>query len=161
MFEVTKYGLAINENDKMKMQSGDVHNVLKQNMLVDGFELVLDLENSYRNKIVDERNSDTYLDFFTFFASSPFGMNHPKLNSSEMKEILGSAAVNKPSNSDIYTNLMAKFVHTFSRVAKPDYMKHLFFVDGGALAVENGLKVGFDWKVRKNLQKGLKEEKGR
>lgn len=160
LFEVTKYGLAINENDKMKMQSGDVHNVLKQNMLVDGFELVLDLENSYRNKIVDERNGDTYLDFFTFFASSPFGMNHPKLNSSEMKEILGSAAVNKPSNSDIYTNLMAKFVHTFSRVAKPDYMKHLFFVDGGALAVENGLKVGFDWKVRKNLQKGLKEEKG-
>jgi L-lysine 6-transaminase len=129
-------------------------------MLVDGFELVLDLKNSYRNKIIDERNGDTYLDFFTFFASSPFGMNHPKLSSSEMKEILGSAAINKPSNSDIYTNLMAEFVHTFSRVAKPDYMKHLFFIDGGALAVENGLKVAFDWKVRKNLKKGLKEEKG-
>lgn len=142
------------------MQSGDVHNVLKRNMLVDGFELVLDLKNSYRNKIVDERNGNTFLDFFTFFASSPFGMNHPKLNSSEMKEILGSAAVNKPSNSDIYTNLMAEFVHTVSRVAKPDYMKHLFFIDGGALAVENGLKVAFDWKVRKNMQKGLKEEQG-
>jgi len=39
-------------------------------------------------------------------------------------------------------------------------MKHLFFVDGGALAVENGLKVAFDWKVRKNFIKGYKEEKG-
>jgi L-lysine 6-transaminase len=55
---------------------------------------------------------------------------------------------------------MADFVDTFSRVAKPDYIKHLFFVDGGALAVENGLKVAFDWKVRKNFEKGYKEEKG-
>ena len=39
-------------------------------------------------------------------------------------------------------------------------MKYLFFVDGGALAVENGLKVAFDWKVRKNFKKGYKDEKG-
>ena len=28
-------------------------------------------------------------------------------------------------------------------------MKHLFFIDGGALAVENALKAAFDWKARK------------
>jgi L-lysine 6-transaminase len=134
--------------------------VIGKYMLADGFQLVLDLKNSFRNKIVDERNGDEYIDFFTFFASNPLGMNHPKLNSDEAREILGYAAVNKPSNSDIYTTLMAEFVDTFSRVAKPDYMKHLFFVDGGALAVENGLKVAFDWKVRKNFKKGYKEEKG-
>ena len=39
-------------------------------------------------------------------------------------------------------------------------MKYLFFVSGGTLAVENGLKVAFDWKVRKNFQKGYTEEKG-
>ena len=55
---------------------------------------------------------------------------------------------------------MAEFVDTFAKVAKPDYMKHLFFIAGGALAVENGLKVAFDWKVRKNFLKGYKEEKG-
>lgn len=55
---------------------------------------------------------------------------------------------------------MAEFVETFAKVAKPDFMKHLFFISGGALAVENGLKVAFDWKVRKNFLKGYKEEKG-
>jgi len=55
---------------------------------------------------------------------------------------------------------MAEFVDTFSRIAKPDYMKYLFFISGGSLAVENGLKVAFDWKVRKNFRKGYKEEKG-
>jgi len=137
-----------------------VREVIGKHMLADGFKFVLDLKNSFRNKIVDERNGDEYIDFFTFFASSPLGLNHPRLNSDEVRELLGYAAVNKPSNSDIYTTHMAEFVDTFSKVAKPDYMKHLFFVDGGALAVENGLKVAFDWKVRKNLKKGYKEEKG-
>ena len=137
-----------------------VREVIGKHMLADGFNLILDLNNSYRNRIVDERNGDEYIDFFTFFASSPLGLNHPKLNSEIVKEKLAKAAVNKPSNSDIYTTQMAEFVEAFNRVAKPDYMKHLFFVDGGALAVENGLKVAFDWKVRKNFSKGLKEEKG-
>ena len=137
-----------------------VREVIRKYMLADGFELVLDLKNSFRNKIVDERNGDEYIDFFTFFASNPLGMNHPKLNSDEARELLGYAAVNRPSNSDIYTTLMANFVDTFGKIAKPDYMKYLFFIDGGALAVENGLKVAFDWKVRKNFKKGYKEEKG-
>jgi L-lysine 6-transaminase len=147
------------EKDKI-VQAEHVHDVLKKNMLVDGFELVLDLKNSYRNKIVDERNGDEYIDLFTFFASSPLGLNYPKLNSIEQRKMLSDAAVNKPSNSDIYTAQMADFVDTFSKFAKPGYMKHLFFIDGGALAVENGLKVAFDWKVKKNFKKGYKEEKG-
>jgi L-lysine 6-transaminase len=137
-----------------------VREVIGKHMLADGFQLVLDLKNSFRNKIVDERNGDEYIDFFTFFASNPLGMNHPKLNSDEVRELLGYAAVNRPSNSDIYTTHMAEFVDAFGRIAKPDYMKHLFFIDGGALAVENGLKVAFDWKVRKNFKKGYKEEIG-
>src|SRR3989304_6736042 len=138
----------------------NVKEIIGQYMLADGFHLVLDLKNSFRNKIVDERNGDEYIDFFTFFASNPLGMNHPKLNSDEARVILGYAAVNRPSNSDIYTTHMAEFVDTFVRIAKPDYMKHLFFIDGGTLAVENGLKVAFDWKVQKNFVKGYKEEKG-
>jgi L-lysine 6-transaminase len=39
-------------------------------------------------------------------------------------------------------------------------MKHYFFIDGGALAVENALKTAFDWKVRKNIKEGVKGEKG-
>jgi L-lysine 6-transaminase len=129
-------------------------------MLADGFELVLDLEKSYRHTLIDNRTGDTFIDLFTFFASSPLGMNHPKLTLPEVRTVFGNAAVNKPSNSDIYTQHMADFVDAFTRTAKPDYMKYLFFVSGGTLAVENGLKVAFDWKVRKNFEKGYKEEKG-
>ena len=145
---------------KPNISANEVISILSKYMLADGFEIVLDLEKSNGVTIVDEVTGDEYLDFFTFFASSAIGLNHPYLNSAEVRQILGKAAVNKPSNSDIYTTYMAEFVETFAKVAKPDYMKHLFFVAGGALAVENGLKVAFDWKVRKNFVKGYKEEKG-
>ncbi|MCX7875414.1 MAG: L-lysine 6-transaminase [Melioribacteraceae bacterium] len=138
----------------------NVHEILKSKMLIDGFDLVLDLKKSHGMYLVDEITGDEYLDFFSFFASNPLGMNHPKMITKEFKEELSIAAMNKPSNSDIYTTEMAKFVDTFIRVAVPDFMKHLFFVEGGTLAVENGLKVAFDWKVRKNFLKGYKEEIG-
>ncbi|MGE5354341.1 MAG: L-lysine 6-transaminase [Acidobacteriota bacterium] len=138
-----------------------VHEVLRKKMLVDGFDLVFDHSRSYGNHLVDARTGEAYLDFFSFFASSPVGLNHPKLNNPEFREKIGYiASLNKPSNSDLYTVEMAEFVDTFSRVAVPEHFKYLFFIDGGSLAVENGLKVAFDWKVRKNLEKGIKEEKG-
>jgi len=80
--------------------------------------------------------------------------------SPEVQKDILMAATNKPSNSDIYTTYMAEFVNTFARIAKPDYMKYLFFISTGTLAVENGLKVAFDWKIRKNFAKGYKEERG-
>src|SRR5699024_10198196 len=69
-------------------------------------------------------------------------------------------AVNKPSNSDVYTEAMAEFVENFARVGIPDYLPYAFFVSGGALAVENAMKVAFDWKVQKNFKKGYRQEKG-
>src|SRR5690606_33482055 len=42
----------------------------------------------------------------------------------------------------------------------PEELPYAFFVSGGALAVENALKVAFDWKVRKNFQKGYRTERG-
>jgi L-lysine 6-transaminase len=146
--------------DSNKITPDKVHQTIARNMLADGFGLVLDLKNSQGTRLVDEKNGDVYLDLFTFFASSPLGLNHPKLHTKEVMEEFAVASVNKPSNSDIYTVLMAEFVDTFSRIAKPDYMKYLFFIAGGALAVENGLKVAFDWKVQKSFMKGYKEEKG-
>ena len=140
--------------------ANEVHPTLRNKMLVDGFEFILDLNRSHGLTIVDEKTGDEYLDFFSFFASSPVGINHPKINNPEFREELATAAVNKPSNSDVYTVEMAKFVDTLTRISVPEYFKHLFFIDGGALAVENGLKTAFDWKVRKNFQKGIKKELG-
>ena len=42
----------------------------------------------------------------------------------------------------------------------PSHSRHLFFVEGGSLAVENALKAAFDWKVRKNFARGITEERG-
>lgn len=156
----TSINILDSEKINIKVTAQNVHDILSKKMLVDGFDFVLDLKNSHGLTIVDEKTGNEYLDFFSFFASSPVGINHPKLNTPEFREELAIAAINKPSNSDIYTVEMARFVEVLSRVAVPDYFKHLFFVDGGALAVENGLKVAFDWKVRKNYIKGYKEELG-
>lgn len=146
--------------ESTKIPPAKVHKTLSKYMLVDGFEIVLDLEKSSGNYLVDAVTGETYIDLFTFFASSPLGMNHPKLNTLEVRDELLTTSINKPSNSDIYTTHMAEFVDTFGRIAMPKYMKYLFFVAGGTLAVENGLKVAFDWKVQKNFAKGYSEEKG-
>jgi len=148
------------KSERIKLQPGDVHDVLKRHMLVDGFPFVLDLEKSHGNYLYDAASGREYLDFFTFFASLALGHNHPGLLEEDFYKELARVAVNKPSNSDLYTVQMAEFVETFARIAVPESMPNLFFISGGALAVENALKAAFDWKVRKNFEKGIKEEKG-
>jgi L-lysine 6-transaminase len=129
---------------------------LKKYMLADGYgDLVFDLERSKGAVIYDKLNDRELLDFFTCFASSPIGYNHPKLTAPDFLKKLARVAVNKPSNSDVYTTEMAEFVATWARIAMPDYMRHLFLVSGGGLAVENALKAAFDYKTRRNLEDGV------
>ncbi|WP_422444643.1 L-lysine 6-transaminase [Thermoanaerobacterium sp. DL9XJH110] len=135
----------------------EVLSTLEKYMLVDGFPIVVDLGKSHGSHIIDARDGTDWLDFYTFFASSPLGLNHPKLANEEFKERVFRAAVNKVANSDIYTVEMATFVKTFMEVAAPEGYNHLFLIDYGTLAVENAIKVAMDWKVRKNLEKGYKE----
>ncbi|MCV7164258.1 L-lysine 6-transaminase [Mycobacterium stomatepiae] len=138
-----------------------VHEVLSRSMLVDGFDFVLDPVQSSGSYLVDARDGRRYLDMFTFFASSALGMNHPALaDDEEFCAELTEAALNKPSNADVYTVAMAGFVETFARVLGDPALPHLFFVDGGALAVENALKVAFDWKSRHNEKHGIDPELG-
>lgn len=138
----------------------NVHEIIGSRMLADGFDMVLDLEKSKGTKLYDSNKNRYLLDFFGFFASNAVGMNHPGLSEQEFQKDLMIAAKNKVTNSDIYTKQMAEFVETLSINATPEYMKYFFFVSGGALAVENGLKTAFDWKVRKNMMNGEKKELG-
>ncbi|MGB8387181.1 L-lysine 6-transaminase [Mycobacterium sp.] len=133
-----------------------VHEVLSRSILVDGLDLVLDLTRSEGSYLVDARDGRRYLDMFSFVASSALGMNHPGLtDDDEFCAELLQAALNKPSNSDVYSVAMAGFVETFVRVLGDPALPHLFFVEGGALAVENALKVAFDWKSRRNQAHGV------
>jgi len=146
--------------DNMTIEPTNVHKTLAKYILADGFDLVLDLKKSKGCQIYDSRTGRYMIDCFSFFASAPLGCNHPKLTTPEFIKKIGEVAVNKPTNSDIYTTEMSEFVNSFAKHAVPNYFKHLFFISGGALAVENGLKTAFDWKVRKNIEKEDSEKLG-
>lgn len=132
---------------------------LSRHLLVDGYHLEPDLERSHGSWLVDARTNRTYLDFYTFFASAPLGVN-PFDDDPAFVELLGRVAANKPANSDLYTEHLADFADTFSRVLGDPALPHLFFVEGGALAVENALKCAFDWKSRHNEAHGRPRELG-
>src|ERR1700677_2970344 len=139
----------------LQTRPDQVHEVLARSILVDGYDLVLDLAESAGSYLVDARDGRRYLDMFTFFASSALGMNHPALaDDKESRDEPTEAARNKPSNADMYSVPMADFVETFARVLGDPALPHLFFVEGGALAVENALQVAFDWKSRHNQAAG-------
>lgn len=135
------------------MKASAVHETLNKYMLATGEDIVVDLERSHGAYLYDALERREYIDFYTYFASIPIGHNHPKLQDPTFQEKLLTSAISKPSSSDFYTDLMAEFVDTFGRLAMPETMPHLFFISGGALAVENALKTAFDWKVRKNIAK--------
>jgi len=135
----------------------EVRPTIASHMLADGFQLVLDLKKSKGSMVHDALEGKDYLDLFSFFASAPLGMNHPALCTEEFRGHLADVAINKPSNSDFYTEALAEFVQTFADTVVPDSHPYLFFVSGGALAVENALKTAFDWKVRENIKAGRGE----
>tara|TARA_Y100001970_G_scaffold270418_1_gene364271 strand:- start:32 stop:1348 length:1317 start_codon:yes stop_codon:yes gene_type:complete len=140
----------------MTIKAKEVRQLLGKNILADGFEPILDLDKSHDSWIVDKRDGSKYLDMFSMYASGCIGYNHPKIL--ENKDLLTKVSLFKPTLSDIYTTEYADFMKVFSETAIPEYLKNTFFIEGGALAVENALKVAFDWKVRKNLENGIKDK---
>ena len=142
------------------VQADEVLQELGKYILADGFEIIFDETGSHGSFLRDAKSGREYLDFFTCFASTPIGMNHPKMLDQGFIDHLGRISVNKPSNSDLYSEAMASFVKTFFTIAVPKAFKYSFFIEGGAMAIENALKIAMDWKVRKNFLKGYTEEKG-
>ena len=140
----------------MNIKPKNVREVLSKNILADGFEPIIDLDKSHGSWIVDQRDGSEYLDMFSMYASGAVGYNHPYIV--ENQSILGKISINKTTLSDIYNVYYADFIETFNKYAAPNHLKHAFFIDGGALAVENALKAAFDWKKRLNLQKGIDKE---
>jgi len=143
-----------------QISPAEVHGILARHMLADGFDLVFDFEKSHGAWIHDARAGRDVLDFCSFFASNPIGYNHPKMKDPEFLKMLFRVAQLKPSLSDLYSVEFAWFVEVFSRYAMPPHMRYAFFIEGGALGVENALKTAFDWKVRRNRAKGIPGEKG-
>ncbi len=147
--------------DMLRTPPADVLATLRRHMLADGFDLVLDLDESQGPWFVDARTKERYLDLFGFFASLPLGFNHPKMREPAFLRDLTRASLLKPTNSDVYTPELAEFVETFATTTLPPaFRRRTFFIEGGALAVENALKAAFDWKVQKNFARGRTTEIG-
>ncbi len=142
-----------------KITADNTFDVLRRHILVDGYPIVVDLEKSRGCHLIDAQNGKRYFDFFSFYASNPIGINHPKMQEPEFLKTLTRCAKVKPVLADVYTPEYAQFVETFAQIAGRSLFSKYFFIEGGALANENALKAAFDWKVRKNLAKG-KGEKG-
>ena len=119
---------------------------LSNYIITDGFHVVVDPDKSHGSWIVDAQTGRSYLDCYSQFASQPLGWNHKALL--KAKEHLGNAALHKIANSDMYSVDYVEFVEKFAEIT-PDF-SHYFFIDGGALAVENALKAAFDWKAQKS-----------
>ena len=127
------------------MSNTEALETLKKLVLVDGFHIVVDHKNSFGSHIVDLRTGKQYLDCYSQFASQPLGWKHSALIKAQQE--IGHVGQVKMANSDMYSEAYAKFVDKFSAIT-PDF-KYYFFIDGGALGVENALKAAFDWKAKK------------
>ncbi len=139
------------------MAPADVRERLSQHILADGLPIVIDLEKSAGSYLWDSVRGRRLLDLFGCFSTSTLGYNHPGLQTPEAEAALLPAAINKPSNSDIYSLEMGHFVEALARTVPAPLDERMFFIEGGALAVENALKTAMDWKVRKNLAAGRGE----
>jgi L-lysine 6-transaminase len=158
---VSTRGDAVTELKRAIVPPAEVQQRLAEHVLVDGFRLVLDLERSHGSWLVDARDGSEYLDLYTFFASAPLGANPAGMvGDAQFMTELAAVAASKPANPDIYTPQLAEFVETFVRVLGDPALPHLFFVEGGALAVENALKTAFDWKSRRNEAAGRSPDLG-
>ncbi|OWK73156.1 L-lysine 6-transaminase [Flavobacteriaceae bacterium JJC] len=135
-----------------------VKEILGRHLLADGFDFVMDIEKSHGTWIHDRNTGKEFLDMFSMFGSASIGYNHPYLM--ERSAWLGKMAVNKPTLADVYSQEFADFMEVFERVAIPKELQYAFFIEGGTMGVENAMKACFDWKTRKNFEKGLDLEAG-
>ena len=127
---------------------------LERHVLVDGFRIVIDLEKSHGSHLVDAGSRRELIDLYGFYGSLPVGFNHPYFDLPEVQEELLQASKTKVANADVCTTFYATFVEALSGIAGLPPLERYFFIEGGALAVENALKAAMDWKVRKNLAAG-------
>src|SRR5216683_1804417 len=151
----------MSEHRSMHIPASEVHDRLAKHVLVDGYPLVLDAERSHGSWLVDARDGREFLDLYTHFASAPLGANPPGIvDDPGFMALLAQVGACKPANPDMYSTHLAEFVETFVRVLGDPALPHLFFVEGGALAVENALKTAFDWKSRRNEAAGRSRDLG-
>jgi L-lysine 6-transaminase len=138
----------------------NVLETIERHVLLDGFKVVVDLEQSRGSYLYNAVDNRRLIDLYGFFGSMPVGFNHPYFDQPQVQRDLLRAAKVKVANSDVYSEGYAEFVRVFERVVGLPPLERYLFIEGGALAVENCLKAAMDWKVRKNTAEGHGGDRG-
>lgn len=112
-------------------------------------DIELNLDKSHGSYLYDDRTQSEFLDFFSFFASNGLGYNHPAYETAEFVQDILRYSKLKVSSGRIYTKYFSDFIEQFHEFAGSGVFEKYFFIHGGALAVENALKVAFDWKAKR------------
>jgi|TARA_B100001971_G_scaffold210071_1_gene234815 L-lysine 6-transaminase len=120
--------------------------------LFDSFPIVWNVQKSH-NSFLYSNEDEKFLDFHGGFGSNPIGWNHPKLLKHFKDNIDTHIFINKLANCDFYTQEYLDFINKFKNQVIPETYPYCFFIDGGALSVENALKIAMDWKCQKNGDK--------
>src|SRR4051812_35744117 len=97
-----------------KVDPTRVLSTLEEHIILDGFRIVIDLEKSRGSYLYDAAHDHRLIDLYGFFGSMPIGFNHPYLHQPEVERDLLEAARTKVANSDIYSQVLAEFVETFT-----------------------------------------------
>ena len=131
-----------------------VANVRPRVVPIDRTTPIIDFERSQGARMYDRSVGRAIIDFASHYASLPLGYNHPDFFEPEYEKELLMVSRIKVANLDVLSDSYVSFLDTFVRVVGPDNFCKYFFVEGGALAVENAMKAAFDWKIHRNLSKG-------
>ena len=120
---------------------------------------VIDFARSQGAKMYDHIKGGSVIDFASHYASLPLGYNHPDFFEEAYEKRLLEVSRVKIANLDVLSDDYVKFLDTFRRVVGVKPFERFFFVDGGALGVENAMKAAFDWKAHRNIHRGKPEGK--
>lgn len=105
--------------------------------------------------LYDDKSKRSILDLYCFFSTLPLGYNHPIFSTECFKNDLFSFSGLKPSTGRILTTFIDEFVADFHDYVYSEIFNKYFFIHGGGLAVENALKISFDWKRHINQKNGF------
>lgn len=124
---------------------------------VDPATPIVDFEKSQGARMYDRAIGRAVIDFASHYASLPLGYNHPGFFDADYEKELLEVSRIKVANLDVLTDSYVSFLETFMRVVGPEGFPKFFFVEGGALGVENAMKTAFDWKAHRNHRHGKPE----
>src|SRR5579863_334655 len=87
--------------DSSSLPPAGVVESLQHHILVDGFKLVFDIQNSRGSRFRDAATGREFIDLYGFYASQPIGFNHPYFSRPDVEADLLAAAKIKVANADV------------------------------------------------------------